>query len=281
MIADLHSHSTCSDGWHEPVDLVDIQVSHGVELVALTDHDTLAGVAAARDRALRHGVGHVVAVEVTAGPRAAMNHLLAHGIRADDVGLSTLLAGNLQIWRAETLIVLDRLRQAGLAVPDDPCFDDPGTLCMPNTLARKVVRAGLAEHDDVWAEIRRARAHVPDSVFDGLPGPAEVADAVHGAGGLVVWAHPGQSESREVMMAARQHFDAIEVHTPRHSEAEIAELTALCASEGIATTTGRDFHGHIDRHYKRPPVDLDPAYLAALGDRVTWPAWTEVDGFAS
>ncbi|HEU5160814.1 MAG TPA: PHP domain-containing protein [Streptosporangiaceae bacterium] len=269
MYADLHAHSLMSDGWYGPAEVVDMQAAHGVGLVALTDHDTFAGVARARDRAVERGLAFVVGVEITVGAPGHMHHLLAHGPRPDDPALADLLAGNRRVRRAEALAVQAHLRRAGMALPDDPVYDDPDAVVMPHTLARAAIRARLARHDAVWAEIKIALARLPAKVYAAMPDPVTVAEAVHGAGGLLVWAHPALSRDAAAMRGRLPLFDAVEVLTPRHDAAQTAALQALCLRTGKPATTGRDFHGYP--RYERPPVPLDPAYLRMLGDRIIWP----------
>lgn len=265
--ADLHSHSTVSDGWYEPAELVDIQAAHGTQLVALTDHDTLAGVAHARRRAHELGLGHVVGVEITAAPARGMNHMLAHGVRVDDPPLLALLERNRLMWRAEVHAVLAHLERQGLPRLPELLDLAETALVMPNTVARHTVVTGLAGHDDIWDEIRRGLPPTSDPMYARMPGPQEVAEVVHGAGGLVVWAHPGQSEDPEPMRAAVAAFDGIEVYTPRHDDATVAELLRLCAAHDLPATSGNDFHGYLDRDYRPIAVALERRYVDRLAER--------------
>jgi 3',5'-nucleoside bisphosphate phosphatase len=269
IVADLHSHSTVSDGWYEPAQVVALQGTHGVNVVAITDHDTLAGVPAARERALTLGLGYVVAAEITAAPPRGMNHLLAHGVAGDNPDLGDLLARNRRIWRAEVTTILVHVRRQGLDLPPtlEAISDLP--MVMPNTVARELIRSGRVRHDDIWAEIHRALPSVPASVYRHMPGPLEIAEVVHSAGGLVVWAHPGQSEDPDPMRQALRHFDAVEVYTPRHDRRTVAELEAMCHEQDLPASTGVDFHGYPDR-YRPPPVPLDRRYLDLLWQRIAW-----------
>jgi predicted metal-dependent phosphoesterase TrpH len=267
VCADLHAHSTVSDGWHGPRHVVDLQAAHGVQLAALTDHDTFAGVEAAHRQAALRGIRFVVGAEITAAPPRANNHLLAHGVRTDDTALTQLLRRNVRVWRAEAAAALTRLRAQGIDLSDPPELADEHTLVMPHSIARTAIRRKLGGHDAVWHQIDEALRHVPRRVYTAMPAPAEIAEAVHGAGGLVVWAHPGRSGVPADMLAALDHFDAVEVYTPRHSPEVVAELERLCANRNLPTTTGCDFHGYPG--YARPRRDLDPAYLDLLLQRVT------------
>lgn len=269
VLADLHAHSSVSDGWYPPTRVVDLLAAHRVRLVALTDHDTLDGVAAAAARALDHGVGFVVGVEITVAPRDGMNHVLAHGVRRDDSALAALLTRNRRVWRAESLAVLARLREVGLRLRDRPEYDDPARLLMPHMIARDAVRQGRVRHAEIWRLIDQARAAVPARVYAALPDPAETVATVHGAGGLAVWAHPGRSADPTAMFRSVRAFDGVEVYTPRHSPAEVAELVRLCARHDLPATPGRDFHGYP--RYTPPPDVLDARYLELLADRICWP----------
>lgn len=268
LYADLHAHSRASDGWSNPADVVALQAAHGVGLVSLTDHDTFAATAVAANKAAQLGIAYVAGVEITAAPPRRMNHLLAHGVRTDDPGLGALLDRNRTIWRREALAVRDHLRDRGFRVPDDQRYDDTDAMVMPHTLARDLIRTGVARHAEIWAEIDTALARLPTAAYAAMPEPPEIAEAVHGAGGLLVWAHPGQCMDAERMRSAARYFDALEVFTPRHSRAVAAELQQFCADIGKPYTTGWDFHGYP--RYRLPPVPLDPAYVELLADRITW-----------
>ncbi|MFI7080179.1 PHP domain-containing protein [Micromonospora sp. NPDC049903] len=269
VIADLHGHSRLSDGWNRPAELVTVQARAGVELVSLTDHDTLTGTAAAAARAAELGLSYVVGVEITAAPVRHDNHLLAHGVRADDPDLAALLATNRRIWRRDALAARAALREAGLTVPDSAAYDDSAALVMPHSVARDVIRTGRATHPQVWQVIDDALARQPPEAYAGMPEPVEIAEVVHHAGGLLVWAHPGRSRSPERMRAVLPLLDAIEVHTPRHDSHATAEWAALCAETGIPACTGRDHHGYP--RYQPPPVPLDARYLQRLADRIVRP----------
>lgn len=267
--ADLHTHSRVSDGWNRPAEVITVQARAGVGLVSLTDHDTMAGTAVAAARAAELGLSYVVGVEITAAPPRHDNHLLAHGVRADDPDLAALLRRNRAIWRHDALAARDALREAGLAVPDSAAYEDPDALVMPHSVARDVIRAGAATFRQVWVVIDAALARQPAETYAAMPGPTEIAEVVHTAGGLLAWAHPGRSRSPESMWAALPVLDAIEVHTPWHDAAATARWAVICAEAGKAYTTGRDHHGYPQ--YQPPPVPPDPRYLELLGDRVVRP----------
>src|SRR5918911_1787439 len=114
MLADLHMHSTISDGWREPEEVVELAAAHGVELMALSDHDSFYGVERARNVALSRGIGYLVAVEVTTYPGPQMRHILGHGVDMENRQLLALLHRNQQMLRRQTVAWIDCLEERGI-----------------------------------------------------------------------------------------------------------------------------------------------------------------------
>jgi 3',5'-nucleoside bisphosphate phosphatase len=142
--ADLHVHTTCSDGVYGPGQIVELARRAGLAAVAITDHDTLAGVEPVRQAAATH-VEVVAGVEITAEHHGGELHLLGYFVRVDDQALLAAL-GRLHERRAERFCeMLDRLRGLGVELDRGAVGAPmPGATLGRRHLAELLVRAGKA-----------------------------------------------------------------------------------------------------------------------------------------
>ena len=261
--ADLHVHTTHSDGACTPGDVVRSAASVGLSALAITDHDTVSAIAPARIEAARVGVELIAGIELTAEMNGREIHILGYFIRPDDPAL-TAATDSLRVARASRIIALaDRLRDLGLTV-------DLGFL--RETFPRATLgRKHLADYLQKTGQVANFR-----EAFDfylGDDGPAMVPkprlpwrDAValiRGAGGVAGWAHPPYDSRFETCRElADGGLGAIEVRGPG-TTSRIASRRRSWADElGLAATAGSDFHapdrpGRWVGAVVTPPSDLD------------------------
>lgn len=270
MLVDLHTHSTESDGWWPADRVVAAAAERGVRVVALSDHDCVAGVSLAWREAHRRGLGFVPAVELTTFPLFGMRHILGHGIDVADRRLGHLAERTQAVWRAQTRACLAVLRDAGFR---DRALHALGerTMVMPNVLVRFLIRHGLSEPAQAWALIRRGLEQVPEQAYAPLPGPAEAVEVIHAAGGLAVAAHPGSLTDQNLLDDVLPVVDALEVYTYRHTPEQIEIYADLARRHGLLASVGTDFHAYLDEAYQPPPWEGADNYVRRLGDRVRWP----------
>ena len=255
MRVDLHSHSDQSDGSLTPADLVDHALAAGLEVLALTDHDTTAGHDRFRARAQMVGLIPVCGVEVSCTwPHQGQCHLLGLGVRNDHAPLESAL---LEIrggrdHRNERIIA--RLDELGYRI----------------TLAEVTARAG----GDVvarphFAQVLHDRGLVSsyqqafdDLLASGKPAyvdrfrldPEEAVELVTSAGGRAVLAHPPQLRLAPEGLAdlARRLLPhglwGLEVYFTGVTDAQIACYQKLAADLGLTVCMGSDFHGDAKPH---------------------------------
>lgn len=256
MRSDLHTHSSVSDGTDRPADLVAAAAAAGLDLVALTDHDTLGGVAAAI-AAAPPGLEVVPGVElsaysVEAEARRVSLHLLAYWPDPTDRGLREALAmlRESRVGRARRMV--DALAADGVPLTWDEVLEDAGdgaVIGRPH-IARALVRAGLVA--DVsgaftreWIGGRGARYWAEKAELPVL----EAVRMVRGAGGVPVFAHPragrrGPTVADSTIAAmAEAGLAGLEVDHPDHQPHERAHLRALAADLGLVGTGSSDYHG--------------------------------------
>jgi predicted metal-dependent phosphoesterase TrpH len=243
LYVDLHMHSTASDGSRAPADVVRAAKRANLAAIALTDHDTVDGLAEAEASGAELGIRVVKGVELSAVEGEMETHLLGLHLRDTDVmerGLAELRA--MRTRRGQSIV--ERLNGLGVSVSFDSVLAQAGT----GVVGRPhVARALIAEG---WATDAR-------DAFDrylGAGRPAYVAkeqlsmpDAIamiHAASGLAILAHPGAGGTRERIEALRAlGLDGIEVKHPSHSSSDTTRLRGLCEQFGLVPSGGSDWHG--------------------------------------
>ncbi|WP_093182642.1 PHP domain-containing protein [Sanguibacter gelidistatuariae] len=248
-VIDLHTHSNASDGTESPAALVAAAAEAGLDVVALTDHDTTAGWAEAAGAARRFGVALVPGTEFSARARGVSVHLLSY---LHDPAHEALVLQNAEVQAART----ERARRmvGRLAVDYAITWEDvlahtePGTTIGRPHIADALVALGyLPDRSAAFSSILRPGTpyYVPHFAPDGL----EVIRAVRDAGGVPVFAHPGADgrgrvvpdEVIEEMAAAG--LVGLEVYHRDNSQAQQVRLTEIARSLGLLMTGSSDYHG--------------------------------------
>lgn len=240
--ADLHLHTTASDGLYTPAQIVDLAQRSGLAAVAITDHDTLTGVAPAQQAALGRSVEVIPGVEITAEYAGVELHLLGYFISLTDPDLNAALEQLRRDRQARFGRMLKRLDQLGVSVDESLLGAQEGTLGRRH-LAELLVRAKKA------ATVREAfQRYLGDRgrvAVDKARLPVDQALAlVRRAGGVSSWAHPSSQCTRESLaVLAGLGLQAVEVDFPSCRPGRSAELRRWARELGLAVTGGSDCHG--------------------------------------
>jgi hypothetical protein len=266
---DLQSHSTHSDGVLSAEDVVTRAAEAGVELLALSDHDTISGVSEAVATGERVGVEVVPAVEISAvdDGSATPRELHILGYRIDHTGppMTTRLEDFLADREKRTLRMRDALREVGFDLDEaeiDQRIAEGKPIGRPH-LAGAVLRApGNAQRlsdediDDVGSLIRGYLIEgKPAFRLRETPTVSEAIEAIHEAGGVAIWAHPfwDISDPGEVLDTLQRFHDAgidgVEAFYITHDEAQTRLLTDRAGELGMLTTGSADFHGPENRQF--------------------------------
>jgi len=270
--ADLHCHSTVSDGWLEPEELVRRAVANGVELLALTDHDEVGGVDAAARVARAQGVAFVAGVEISVSFAGATIHIVGldvdHRHPALRDGLAQVRSGR----DARAQRMSEALEAVGIrdALSGARRFARNPDLVSRAHFARHLVASG------VMPDVKTVFDHY---LVRGKPGFVEhewatLEDAVgwiRAAGGVAVVAHPARYRLSSAQLALL--FDrfmaaggeAVEVVSGAHTEEEMLRFAHLARQRGLLASRASDFHGEnesvVDVGCCRPlPPDLEPVW---------------------
>ena len=271
VLADLHMHSTVSDGWRDPDEVAHLAAERGVRIMALTDHDTFQGVDRARSVAHRRGLGYVRALEVTTYPPNQMRHILGHGVDVKHPRLLALLDRTQGVFRRQSEAWIAVLHEQGIgedlqlgALAERPTL-------MPGAVLKVILQHGVMTEKDAWESVRRAVDFMPPEFYAPIPSPKEAVEAIHAAGGLAVHAHPGSVPDQDLMKEVLPLVDGLEVYTRRHKPEQIPVYEELAGRHGLLMTVGSDYHGFNGDDYEAPKKLIDIRYLEKLGSRVEWP----------
>lgn len=270
---DLQSHSTRSDGTLEPAAVVAAAAEAGVQLLALSDHDTLAGVSEALAAGAEHGVTIVPAIEISAvddgGDQGTARelHILGYLVDHEDDAFNATLEEFLADREKRTLRMAQALRELGIELDEEAIAQrvDSGrpigrphlakaALAMPANEAR-FQQEGI---DDVSSFIRAYLIEgKPAFRMRETPTVAQAVEAIHQAGGVAVWAHPfWDLDDAEEALATIERFralgmDGVEAFYITHTEEQTAILAAHCDELGLLSTGSADFHGPENELFSR------------------------------
>lgn len=246
MKLDLHTHSHVSDGQLSPAALVRAAAAGGLDVIALTDHDTAAGVAEAEAEGRRCGVEVIPGIEISTRHHEAELHILGYYIvPSSDVILrhqeSAIEQRQLRMRR-----MIEKLHALGVRIEFQDVVDAAGpevsSIGRPH-LARALFNSGYTRYYGE-AFLRFLSDDGPAYVVTQFP-PVRVAiERIHAAGGIAVWAHPPvELLEREVATFVEWGLDGIECYRPGQPTALSHRLIATAQELGLLCTGGSDWHG--------------------------------------
>lgn len=249
MRIDLHTHSSVSDGTETPGELVASAAAAGLDVVALTDHDTTAGWAEASDAARRLGVALVPGTEVSALSRGVSVHLLSYLQDPAAPALAGVIARTRDARLHRGRAIVERLSQDLPITWDDVLAQQqPGTVVGRPHIADALVALGVvADRTAAFADLLSARGRYYVPYY--APEAVEAVEAVLASGGVPVFAHPGADGRGRVVPdsaveeLAEAGLAGLEVHHRDHTPEQRARLTALADRLGLLVTGSSDYHG--------------------------------------
>jgi len=256
---DLHTHTSRSDGLLPPAELVRAAAAVGVRLLAITDHDTLAGVRELRlEGATPAGIEVLPGIEINAVVRGRPElmesevHVLGLGVDPDDDELEAELARQRAARRARFDLMVGRLRGLGFAIDgalgELPSTDDEDALGRPRLARALIALGGATSVEDAFERwLSRGRpAYVPR---DGL-GPVEAIRAIRRAGGLPSLAHFPEAPRRRAIVAEliEAGLGGIEVYYRSFHQAWVDGVAAVARDLGLVATGGSDYHGDLETY---------------------------------
>jgi predicted metal-dependent phosphoesterase TrpH len=274
---DLHTHSNASDGTQPPQDVVGDAARSGLEVVALTDHDTYAGWPDAVTASAVAGIALVRGVEISCSHRGVSVHLLGYLVDPDHEPLVAELdeSRESRLHRAQRMV--DRMAADGIPITMDAVRAQAAegtTLGRPH-LADALVAAGyVADRGAAFADLLHNAS--PYYASHHAPSPVRAVELVRAAGGVPVMAHPfaaarGRTVGDEVVeeMAAAG-LAGLEAHHRDHTPEQVAHAVALADRLGLFVTGSSDYHGagkvnRLGEHTTTPEVLAEIEHQATSG----------------
>ncbi len=244
MKLDLHLHTNASDGSLSPAELVQNARAGGLDVIAVTDHDTVAGVNAAV-AAAGADLRVVTGIEISSQLDGEL-HMLGYMIDMNNEALLSYTRAA-SVRRQERMRgILERLARRNIHITYDEVI--AGASTRPDAVGRPHLARALVD---------RGHARNINDAFDRLIGddsdayvavqmlsPVQAIELIHAAGGVAVWAHPRIDVfDREVRNLRKLGLDGVECFRPRHTSADVQYFEAAASELGLIRTGGSDWHG--------------------------------------
>lgn len=245
--ADLHVHTTASDGILEPENVIDWAVKKKINAIAITDHDTTSGI----DRAIKRGERYnniivIPGIELSCDLSGEEVHILGYFIDHKSKVLEDLSnrIKEDRVHRGEKIV--KKLNKLGLDVNinEVKVFSKEGFIGRPHiarVLLMKGYVASIKEAFDKYIEkdkpayVSRYKLTIKESI-----------NLIHKIGGIAVLAHPGLIKNKNIALLIRDNnFDGIEVYHSKHSDVDISEYTQIADNMSLIKTGGSDCHGGL------------------------------------
>ena len=265
---DLHTHSTASDGILPPEKVIEAAHRCGLAAIALTDHDTINGIPAAKSAGERLGVRVIAGVELSAFQDDHEVHLLALHLSQLD-SLEKRLGELRSLRHARAASIVEKLNSLGIGLTLDEVLEQSngGAVGRPHVARALIARGVVHDFRDAFmrylgnagaAFVPKARLSVEDAIA-----------IAHEAGGLAIWAHPGEGGRRErlePLVAAG--LDGLEVRHPSHSGEDVKRFQALAEYFGLVQSGGSDWHGSSEGPRRLGNMNVPIEWLERQDEKV-------------
>ena len=246
---DLHTHSNASDGSMSPTALVELGASVGLTALALTDHDSVAGIAEAEAAAAGKRLRFIPGVELSARIDAGTLHLVGLLIDASHAAIAALLADVLRLREERNDRLVAKLAEIGMPVTlEEAAAVSGGRIVGRPHFAAVLIRKGhAATMSEVFGKIlgRGGVAHV----YKERREPADCIAAIRAAGGVPILAHPDQTGRQGAALdelvgeLKRLGLAGVETYCTSYASQRVQDYTQLAKRHGLVRSGGSDFHG--------------------------------------
>lgn len=247
LTADLHIHTTFSDGTDTPKEVVEKASIMGLHTIAITDHDAIDGIEEALKCANNTTVEVIPGVELSSYVEERSFHIL--GLFID--WQNDWLKENLDFFKRQRKVrgerIVEKLQKLGvkISMKDVLSISGNGSVGRPH-IAEALVKVGAVSSFDQSFEIyigKNRPAYVPKYQLS----PAQAAEIIHNAGGVAVLAHPLISAANEeqIVQIMSMGMDGIEVYHPKHEDTRIEKLKRMAEENNWLITGGSDYHGEV------------------------------------
>ena len=243
-LADLHVHTTQSDGSHSPEEVVVLANSRNLAAIAITDHDEVGAVPRAVAKGAELGIEVIVGVELSVIHSGFDVHILGYFIDENDGRLLRFLKKLCDERERRIHRILGKLESLGMPLHFAQVMRLAGDGCIgrPHVAEALVARGYVGRYQDAFDLFLAEDKPAFEPKFKLMA--HEAIRIIHEAGGVASLAHPGQNLSWEVVVEiVAAGVDAIEIVHPKHTREQRERFRQLALGSGLLTTGGSDFHG--------------------------------------
>lgn len=276
MIADLHCHTTYSDGLFTAEELILMALKRGLRYLAISDHDHLGAIPEAVERAKGTPLEIIPAVEINTDWHNDEVHVLGYFIDPANEALQTALSNQRKSRDLRIEAMVEKLQGLGIDINMAKVRSKgKGTLGRPH-IAFALVELGLASDvKDAFQKyiVRGAPAYIPRRK-DAMD-PVEAIRAIKKAGGVAVMAHPGVVKDYTAVIDALipEGLEGLEVYHPQHKPMTSAYLLELAKKKNLLVTGGSDFHGDsLGPSHTLGMEDVKEFHIKALREKAARPS---------
>ena len=252
---DLHTHTTASDGSYSPTELVQLARQSNLQAIAVTDHDTVAGLAEARQAASEIDLELVNGVEMSCQIQTGTLHMLGYFIDPENQPLQGLLDQLVNSRKKRNPQIVAKLNELGYEMSiAEVQAQAAGPIVSRLHIARVMLEKGFVRSiDEAFGRFLGDKGSAYVQRIE--PEPSRAIKLIHQAGGLAVVAHPvhlrGDNErelSKKLKDLAELGLDGVEVWYPEHTAEITEQLWRICQRLDLAPVGGSDFHGSAKGH---------------------------------
>ena len=249
--ADLHIHTTASDGHSSPVEIVRSAKRHSLDIISITDHDTIKGYLQAKEVAKEEDIELLPGVEITADFDGQECHLLAYCFDPAHEAIKKMLAEHYHSRLKRGKWILHELSKEGLDLDIDEVKAEAqgGNIGRPHIASVLIDKGYVASFKEAF--VRYLSDESLGNIYNEYNSHQEVIYTVKEAGGAVVVAHPGNLYSEEQLeMLVEAGVDGIEFIHPSHDYQKQKSIEQFAQKHNLLMTGGSDFHGG-DKEYQK------------------------------
>ena len=273
---DLHTHSTYSDGTQNVADLIEDAHEHKIDVLSLTDHDSIEGLTEAREQATRSGIKLVAGVEITTQKNGKTLHLLGYNFDQNNAELNELLTHLRDNRRQKMTLKLESLnelfrKEGKVTIDIDQALKDMKHHNLGTAIGYLEKHGFAKDKDEAAAYLHGITFRAPNVLTE------DVIRIVHQAGGLAVLAHPLApkisirnitQESREIVQIItdlkKSDLDGLECFQSSHFEQDEQIAYQIARDLKLIVTAGSDWHGPLEEKGKSI-LQYIPRYAAHIG----------------
>ncbi|PID64544.1 MAG: phosphatase [Gammaproteobacteria bacterium] len=269
---DLHTHTTASDGALSPRALIDLAAKNNTDLLAITDHDTVAGYDTARDYAKTRGIKLITGVEVSTTWQSRGIHIVGLNFVVSHAAITSLLQHQAAARQRRAQIIVQKLNKAGLSLTLAEVQASANSL----HIGRPHIARALVEKGEVASVNKAFKKYLGSGkigdVKSGWVSLSEAVAAINASGGVAVVAHPNHYQmTRTKLLRLLDEFieaggQGIEVISGKQHRDITQKYAQIATDKGLYASMGSDFHGHF-------AYAASIGQLASLPDNIT-PIWT-------